>query len=142
MLLEPNQRRIMQTDQTAPKSIDEYISRFPPDVQEILEKIRSTIKKAAPEAEETIKYKMPTFMLHGNLVYFAAFKKHIGFFPGSKDVRKKFKELSVYEGNEGAIKFPLNSPIPYDLIEKMVQFRVNENLDRIATKMEIENGDS
>ena len=124
----------MGINQTQPKTLDEYIADFPPDVQEILEKIRTTIKKEAPEAVETIKYKMPTFMLHGNLVYFAAFKKHIGFFPGSKDVRKKFRELSVYEGYEGSIKFPLSNPIPYDLIGRMVKFRVNENLDRIATK--------
>ena len=106
----------MKTNQTDPKNIDDYIASFPKDVQEILEKIRKTISKAAPEAEETIKYKMPTFTLKGNLVYFAAFKKHIGFYPGSKDVRKKFKALSTYEGQEGSLKFPLERPIPYDLI--------------------------
>ncbi len=77
---------------------------------------------------------MPTFMLEGNLVYFAAFKKHIGFYPGSKAVRKQFKELAAYEGKEGSLKFPLDSPIPYDLIGRIVQFRANENLERAATK--------
>ena len=120
----------MKTDQTAPTNIDEYIAGCPPDVQAILEKIRLTIRKAAPDAEETIKYQMPTFTLKGNLVYFAAFKKHIGFYPGSKDVRKRFKTLSAYEGREGSLKFPLDRPIPYDLISKMVKFRVKENLKR------------
>ena len=100
----------------------------------ILEKIRVTIRKAAPDAEETIKYQMPTFMLKGNLVYFAAFKKHIGFYPGSKDVRKRFKTLSAYKGREGSLKFPLDRPIPYDLIGRIVKFRVNENLEGARTK--------
>ena len=124
----------MQSDHTSPQTVDEYIAGFPLEIQEILEKIRTTIRKAAPDAQETIKYHMPTFMLQGNLVYFAAFKKHIGFYPGSKAVRKNFRELSVYEGNEGALKFPLSSPIPYDFIDKMVKFRVNENLNKAATK--------
>ena len=124
----------MKTDQTAPKTIDEYIAGFPPDIQVILEKIRVTIRKAAPDAEETIKYQMPTFMLKGNLVYFAAFKKHIGFYPGSKDVRKRFKTLSAYEGREGSLKFPLDRPSPYDLIGRIVKFRVNENLEGARTK--------
>jgi len=124
----------MKTDQTVPKTINEYIAGFPPDVQEILEKIRMTIKKAAPDAEETIKYQMPTFMLQGNLVYFAAFKKHIGFYPGSKDVRKKFKALSTYEGKEGSLKFPLDRSIPYDLIGRIVKFRVEENLKKPEAK--------
>ena len=124
----------MEPNQTAPKTFDEYFAGFPSDVQVILEKIRTAIRKAAPDAQETIKYKMPTFMFQGNLVYFGAFKKHIGFYPGSKDVRKNFKELSAYEGNEGAIRFPLSSPMPYDLIDNMVKFRVNENIERAATK--------
>ncbi|HEY5158630.1 MAG TPA: DUF1801 domain-containing protein [Anaerolineales bacterium] len=124
----------MRTDQTAPKTIDEYIAGFPHDIQEILEKIRMTIKKAAPVAEETIKYQMPTFTLKGNLVYFAAFKKHIGFYPGSKDVRKKFKALSTYEGKEGSLKFPLDRPIPYNLIGRIVKFRVEENLKKPEAK--------
>jgi uncharacterized protein YdhG (YjbR/CyaY superfamily) len=124
----------MQTSHTAPKTLDEYIEAFPNDVQEILEKIRRTIKKASPDAQETIKYRMPTFMLQGNLVCFAAFKKHIGFYPGSKDLRKKVKTLSTYEGEEGSLKFPLDRPIPYSLISRIVKFRANENLERETTK--------
>jgi len=124
----------MKNNQTEPKNIDEYIASFPKDVQWILEKIRRTISKAEPAAEETIKYKMPTFTLKGNLVYFAAFKKHIGFYPGSKDVRKKFKALSTYEGQEGSLKFPLERPIPYDLIGRIVKFRAEENLKKLEAE--------
>jgi len=124
----------MKTDQTAPKTIDEYIAGFPDDVQEILEKIRMTIRKAAPDAEETIKYQMPTFTLKGNLVHFAAFKKHIGLYPAPTGIEKFQKELSVYEGAKGSIRFPLGKPIPFDLISKIVKFRVKENLERVEAK--------
>ncbi len=124
----------MRTKQTAPKTIDEYIAGFPQDVQEILEKIRRTIRKAAPNAEETIKYQMPTFTLKGNLVYFAAFKKHIGFYPPATGNEKFKNELSVYEGAKGSVKFPLDKPIPYGLISKIVKFRVKENLERAEAK--------
>jgi len=124
----------MRTDQTAPKNIDDYIAGFPPDVQEILEKIRMTIRKAAPDAEETIKYQMPTFTLKGNLVHFAAFKKHIGLYPAPTGIEKFQKELSVYEGAKGSIRFPLGKPIPFDLISKIVKFRVKENLERVEAK--------
>jgi uncharacterized protein YdhG (YjbR/CyaY superfamily) len=124
----------MKTDQTAPKNIDEYIAGFPPEVQEILEKIRMTIRKAAPGAEETIKYQMPTFTLKGNLVHFAAFKKHIGFYPVPTGIEKFKKDLAVYEGGKGSVKFPLDQPIPYGLISKIVKFRVKENLARAAAK--------
>jgi uncharacterized protein YdhG (YjbR/CyaY superfamily) len=124
----------MRTDQTSPKNIDEYIAGFPQDVQEILEKIRLTIKKAAPDAEETIGYQIPTFTLKGNLVHFAAFKKHIGFYPTPSGIEKFKDELSVYEGAKGSVKFPLDRPIPFALITKIVKFRVNENIDRAAAK--------
>lgn len=124
----------MRTDQTAPKAVDEYIAGFPDDVQEILEKIRMTIRKAAPDAEETIKYRMPTFTLKGNLVYFAAFKKHIGFYPIPTGIEKFKKALSVYEQGRGSVQFPLDKPIPYDLIRRIVKFRVKENLDRAEAK--------
>jgi uncharacterized protein YdhG (YjbR/CyaY superfamily) len=124
----------MKTDQTAPKNIDEYIAGFPHDVQQILEKIRLTIRKAAPDAEETIKYRMPTFTLKGNLVYFAAFKKHIGFYPVPTGIEKFKKELSVYERAKGSVQFPLDKPIPFALISRIVKFRVKENLDRAAAK--------
>jgi uncharacterized protein YdhG (YjbR/CyaY superfamily) len=124
----------MKTDPTAPKNIDEYISAFPQDIQEILEKIRSTIKKAAPGAKETISYQMPTFTLKGNLVHFAAFKKHIGFYPTPTGTEKFQKELSVYKGGKGSARFPLDKPIPFALISKIVKFRVKENLERAAAK--------
>jgi uncharacterized protein YdhG (YjbR/CyaY superfamily) len=126
---------IMKTKQTAPKNIDEYIAGFPNDVQEILEKIRMTIRKAAPDAEETISYQMPTFTLKGNyLVYFAAFKKHIGFYPAPIGNAEFKEELSVYEAGKGTAKFPLDKPIPFGLISKIVKFRVKENLARAAAK--------
>ena len=118
----------MKMEQTAPKNIDDYIAGFPDDVQVILQKIRMTIKKAAPNAEETIKYQMPTFTLQGNLVHFGAFKKHIGFYPVPTGIEAFKDELSVYEGGKGSVKFPLDKPMPYDLISKIVQFRVQENL--------------
>ncbi len=124
----------MRTDQTAPRTIDEYIAGFPPEVQAILEKIRTTIKKAAPGAEETIKYRMPTFTLKGNLVHFAAFKKHIGFYPVPTGIEKFKRELSVYKTAKGSVQFPLNRPIPYTLITKVVKFRVKENLASAAAK--------
>jgi len=124
----------MKTDQTAPKTIDEYIAGFPHDVQEILEKIRITIRKAAPDAKETINYQIPTFTLNGNLVHFAAFKKHIGFYPTPTGIEKFKRELAVYEGAKGSVKFPLDEPIPFALISRIVKFRVKENLDRAAAK--------
>ncbi len=124
----------MQTDQAAPKTIDEYVAGFPQDVQEILEKIRVTIRKAAPGAQEAIKYQMPTFTLKGNLVHFGAFKKHIGFYPVPTGIEQFKDELSVYEGGKGSVQFPLDKPIPYDLIGRIVEFRVKENLERAEAK--------
>ena len=124
----------MRTNQTAPQNIDDYIAGFPKDVQAILEKIRMTIRTAAPDAEETIKYQIPTFTLKGNLVHFAAYKKHIGFYPAPRGIEKFKNELSVYEGAKGSVKFPLDKPIPFDLISRIVKFRVKENLARAAAK--------
>jgi uncharacterized protein YdhG (YjbR/CyaY superfamily) len=124
----------MGTDQTAPKTIDEYIAGFPPEVQEILEKVRTAIREAAPGAEETISYQVPTFTLKGNLVHFAAWKKHIGFYPTSTGTEKFRNELSVYDGAKGSVRFPLDKPIPFDLIGEIVKFRVGENLERAALK--------
>jgi uncharacterized protein YdhG (YjbR/CyaY superfamily) len=124
----------MKTDRTAPRTVDEYIAGFPPDVQAILEKIRLTIRKAAPGAEEAIKYQMPTFTLHGNLVHFAAFKKHIGFYPVPTGIEKFKKELAAYEGGKGSVQFPLDQLIPYSLISRIVKFRVKENLAKAAAK--------
>jgi uncharacterized protein YdhG (YjbR/CyaY superfamily) len=125
----------MKTKQTKPTTtIDEYIAGFPPDVQEILQKIRATIRKAAPQAEEAIKYQMPTFVLHGNLVHFAAFKNHIGFYPVPTGIETFKKELAAYEGGKGSVQFPLDQPIPYGLISKIVKFRVKENLAKAEAK--------
>jgi uncharacterized protein YdhG (YjbR/CyaY superfamily) len=100
----------------------------------ILEKIRVTIRKAAPDAEEKIGYGIPTFTLKGNLVHFAAFKKHIGFYPTSSGIEKFKQELSVYEGAKGSVQFPLDKPIPFGLISKIVKFRVQENLKKTESK--------
>lgn len=114
----------------APKGIDEYIASFSPDVQAILERIRSTIKQAAPDAQETISYRIPAFTFHGILVYFAAFKKHIGLYPPVRGDAKLEKSVSIYAGEKGNLKFPLDRPIPYDLIERIVKLRVKQNLSK------------
>jgi len=124
----------MTTQPTTPKDIDEYIAGYPQDVQEILEQVRTTIRGAAPEAEEAISYGIPTFKLKGNLVHFAAYKKHIGFYPTSTGIEKYKNELSAYEGAKGTVKFPLTEPIPFDLISQIVTFRVKENLERAEAK--------
>ena len=116
------------------KDIDEFIAGFPADVQKVLKKVRTTIKKAAPKAEETINYGIPTFTLNGNLVHFSAFKHHIGFYPTPSGIEKFKKELSAYEGAKGSVKFPLDQPIPYDLIAKIVKFRVEENSKKVEAK--------
>lgn len=119
---------------TKPNDIDEYIAGFPKDIQKILAQIRETIKKAAPGAEETIKYAIPTYILHGNLVHFAAFKNHIGFYPAPAGTEALKKEISVYKVAKATIRFPLDKPIPINLITKMVEFRVKENLERVEIK--------
>jgi uncharacterized protein YdhG (YjbR/CyaY superfamily) len=110
-----------------PSNIDEYIVSFSPDVQAILERIRLTIKEAAPDAQETISYNMPAFTLEGILVYFAAFKKHIGLYPPVRGDAKLEKLTAVYAGEKGNLQFPLNQPIPYPLIERIVKLRVKQN---------------
>ncbi len=110
------------------KTIDEYIKSFPKDIQTILVEMRRTIKKAAPEAIEAISYQMPTFKLNGNLVHFAAFKNHIGFYPVPSGIEAFKEELSPYISGKGSAQFPLDKPIPYELVEKIVAFRVKENM--------------
>ena len=124
----------MTTNKTTPKNIDAYIANFPKNVQEILSELRAIIRDAAPEAEEAISYQMPTFRFKGNLVHFAAHKNHIGFYPTPSGIEKFKKELSVYEGAKGSVKFPIDKPLPFDLISKIVKFRVAENLEKAATK--------
>jgi len=110
------------------KTMDEYIKTFPKDVQSILEKMRQTIRKATPEAVEAISYQMPTFKLNGkNLVHFAAFKNHIGFYPIPSGIEAFKKALSPYKQGKGSVQFPIDKPIPYDLVKKIVIFRVKEN---------------
>jgi uncharacterized protein YdhG (YjbR/CyaY superfamily) len=124
----------MKTTPAAPRTIDEYIAGFPPEVQEVLQKIRKTIQEAAPDAMEKISYQMPTFYLNGNLVHFAAFKEHIGFYPVPTGIERFKKELSVYKQGKGSVQFPLDQPMPYELITKIVKFRVKENLAKAAGK--------
>ncbi len=113
------------------KTIDEYIKIFPEDVQSILEKMRQIIRKVAPEAEEAISYQIPTFKMKGkNLVHFAAFKNHIGFYPTSSGIEAFKKELSPYKGAKGSVQFPIKEPIPYDLVKKIVIFRIKEELEK------------
>ena len=121
-----------------PNVVDDFIAKYPQEVQTILQKIRATICKSAPGAEETIGYGIPTFKLNGkNLVHFSAFKEHIGFYPTPTGIEHFKKELSVYEGAKGSVKFPLNKPIPYALITKIVQFRVKEVSAQTAPKKKI-----
>jgi len=112
------------------QTIDEYISTFPEDVQHILQELRQAVKEAAPQAEEAISYQMPTFKLNGNLVHFAAYKKHIGFYPTPSGIEAFKEELAPYESSKGAVQFPLDKPIPFDLVSKIVHFRVMEQLSK------------
>jgi uncharacterized protein YdhG (YjbR/CyaY superfamily) len=115
--------------------MDEYIANSPEEVGQILEKIRSVVKKAAPKAEETIRYQMPTFTFNGTyLVYFAAFKKHIGFYPAPNDIPEFKEALAKYGAGRGTLKFPLDEPIPYSLIRRIVKYRIKENMRRVTSK--------
>jgi uncharacterized protein YdhG (YjbR/CyaY superfamily) len=117
-----------------PNSIDEYIASSPPSVQPILRKIRQTVRSAAPKATETISYRMPAFRLHGILIYFAAFKEHIGLYPPVSGGTGLMKQLRRYAGAKGNLKFPLDKPIPYALIRKIVSLRVKQDLQRISAR--------
>ncbi|SFE69447.1 Uncharacterized conserved protein YdhG, YjbR/CyaY-like superfamily, DUF1801 family [Paenibacillus algorifonticola] len=125
----------MDGNQTTFETIDEYIAGFPQEIQELLQAIRKVIKEAAPEATEKISYQMPTFELHGNLVHFAAFKKHIGFYPAPRGIEAFKEELSVYKGAKGSVQFPLDKPLPYELIGRIVAFRVAENTTKAQEKL-------
>lgn len=119
----------MKTDQSASIDIDTYIANFPEEVAELLQIIRIAIAVTAPNADEKISYGIPTFALKGNLVHFAAFKNHIGFYPGSSGIENFKDDLKAYETSKGTIRFPFGEPIPIDLIKKIVAFRVKQNLD-------------
>jgi len=110
------------------KTIEEYIKTFPNGIQIILEKLRRSIQKAAPEAEEVISYQMPAFKLNGILVYFAARKNHVGFYPTASGIAAFRQELAPYKSSKGAVQFPLDKPVPFDLVEKIVKYRVKENM--------------
>jgi uncharacterized protein YdhG (YjbR/CyaY superfamily) len=116
------------------QSIDEYILLFPPDVQDKLRRLRNVIREAAPDAKETISYQMPAFEQNGILVYFAAFKNHIGFFPTSSGIAQFNDELSGYKGGKGSVQFPLDKPMPYELVSRIVKFRVAENMKNAKGK--------
>ena len=120
----------MENKKVGFRSIDDYISTFPEEIQKLLEELRATIKAAAPEAVEKISYQVPTFDLKGNLVHFAAYKKHIGFYPTPSGIQAFKRELSIYESAKGSVQFPIDKPIPYELIKKIVIFRVKENLKK------------
>jgi uncharacterized protein YdhG (YjbR/CyaY superfamily) len=118
----------MEGTQSKPTTIDEYIAQFPEDVQQILQKVRAVIKEAAPGATEKISYQMPAYYLNGYLVYFAAWKTHIGFYPAGAGIETFDNEIAAYKRSKGAVQFPLDKPIPYDLISRITKFRVEQNL--------------
>src|SRR5688572_24162156 len=125
----------MKTNPPGPQTMVEYIAGFPPEVQKILKKIRLTIRKAAPGAEEKISYGIPTFTLKGQyLIYFAGYQKHVSLYPAPRGAEKFKKELAGYAGGKGTVRFPLDQPIPFDLITKIVKFRIKENLERAKAK--------
>ncbi|SMF92074.1 Uncharacterized conserved protein YdhG, YjbR/CyaY-like superfamily, DUF1801 family [Paenibacillus uliginis N3/975] len=125
----------MEGNKITYESMDDYISQFPHEVQAILETLRKVIKESAPDAKEKISYQMPTFVLHGNLVHFAAYKNHIGFYPAPSGINAFKHELSKYKGAKGSIQFPIDKPLPYELIRKIVQFRVAENIEKAEGKL-------
>lgn len=124
----------MQENKVTIESVDQYIAAFEPEVQELLQRLRKVIQEAATEAEEKISYQMPTWFLHKNLVHFAAYKTHIGFYPAPSGIEAFKEELARYKGAKGSVQFPLSEPLPYDLITRIVQFRVEENQRQAAEK--------
>jgi len=125
----------MRTKQTTPPNIDEYIAGFPDEVQEILQKVRMAIRKAAPKAEEKISYKMPAFTLSGDgLIGFAGWKKHIALYPAPRGSEEFKEELSAYAGGKGTVQFPFDQPIPFGLIKRIVKFRIKKTQERAEAK--------
>ena len=124
----------MKAKQQQPTTIDEYIAGFPAEVQPLLEKVRAAIRKAAPDAEEAIKYQIPTFVLNGNLIHFGGYKNHIGLYPGSRPVEVFKDELSKYEVSKGTVRFPLDKAIPYGLIGRITRFCVKRNLEKMISR--------
>jgi len=126
---------MISNDSKKPTSIDEYIAGFPVEIQEKLNQIRDTIRNLVPEAEEAISYQMPTFKLKGNLVHFAAYQNHIGFYPAPSGIIAFADELKAYKCSKGAIQFPIDKPVPKELLSKIVEFRVKENLQKAESKV-------
>lgn len=129
----------MKISKSKPNNINEYIAGFPKATQEILEELREAIRKAAPDAAETINYQMPTFTLQGNLVHFAAYKNHNGFYPAPSGITAFKKELSSYKSAKGSVQFPIDKSMPLNLISKIVKFRVKENLQLAEEKLKRKN---
>jgi uncharacterized protein YdhG (YjbR/CyaY superfamily) len=126
---------VLIVDNKAYRNTDEYIADFSPEVQTILNTLRAVIKEAAPDADEKISYQMPTYALRGNLVHFAAYKNHIGFYPAPSGIEAFKDELSAYKGAKGSVQFPIDKPLPYELISRIVKFRVAENTMKAQNKM-------
>jgi uncharacterized protein YdhG (YjbR/CyaY superfamily) len=124
----------MTNDRVSFSSIDEYIANFPEEIRSLLEALRATIKAAAPDAVEKISYQMPTFFLKGNLVHFAAYKGHIGFYPTPGGIQAFKDEISIYKNEKGSVQFPIDKPLPLELIRRIVEFRVAENLKNAEIK--------
>ncbi|HEU5040601.1 MAG TPA: DUF1801 domain-containing protein [Gemmatimonadales bacterium] len=124
----------MKTDRAAPRTVDEYLAGLPGDVRKVLEQVRTAIRRAAPEAQESIRYQIPTFEQGGPLVHFAAHARHVGFYPTPSGIERFQAELSAYEGAKGSVRFPLDQPMPLELIGRIVRFRVEENLSRAASR--------
>lgn len=125
----------MEENKSTFKTIDEYISQCPSEIQETLQTLRKVIKESEPEAEEKISWQMPTFVLHGNLVHFAAFKNHIGLYPGPNAIEAFKNEISGYKSSKGAVQFPIGKPMPYELISRIVKFSALENIRRAEEKL-------
>lgn len=124
----------MEKNGTPYTTIDEYIALFPADIQKRLQELRETIRSCAPGATEKISYQMPTFFLDGNLIHFAAFKNHIGLYPTPNGIQAFNNELSIYESGKGSVQFPLDQPLPLELVKKIVKFRVEENTRKAELK--------
>jgi len=124
----------MEKAKVVPETVDQYIAAFPTDVKKRMQQLRKTIKAAAPKADELISYQMPGYKYFGMLVYFAAFKNHIGFYPGAGGILEFYKKLSSFKSAKGSVQFPHDRPIPYDIISKIVKFRVKQNEEKISLK--------
>ena len=124
----------MPTSPPAPENIDQYVARFAPEIQAVLQRVRQVVRSAAPGAQEVISYQMPALKLNGILVYFAAFKKHIGFYPPIRGDARLERAAAPYAGEKGNLRFPLDKPIPYDLIRRLTEFRVKQDLAKSAAR--------